>query len=425
MRLLIVGDLSGQFGAASVIAQKRGAKVRQVPDVTTAIASLRNGHGADLVFIDVRDDVAGLVTGLAGEHICVPVVGCGFDQCSDDAARAIHAGAKEYLPLPPNEELIAAILHAMATQDEEGLLYQSAAMAKVVALADQVAASEATILITGASGTGKEVVARYLHSKSKRAGQPFISVNCAAIPENLLESEFFGHEKGAFTGAIARRIGKFEEAQRGTLLLDEISEIDMRLQAKLLRALQEREIDRVGGSGPIKLDIRVIATSNRDLQQAVRDGRFREDLLFRLNIIQVQLPLLAVRKEDILLLAQRFIERYARANGVAPRPLSAAAIAALEQHNWPGNVRELENTMHRAVLLASGECIEVENLMLVPTLPVEEPWLGSSLATMEREFIMRTVDHCLGSPEKAATILGISLKVLREKLAQYTAISDF
>jgi len=157
----------------------------------------------------------------------------------------------------------------------------------------------------------------------------------------------------------------------------------------------------------------------------VRDGRFREDLLFRLNIIQVQLPLLAVRKEDILLLAQRFIERYSRANGVAPRPLSAAAIAALEQHNWPGNVRELENTMHRAVLLASGECIEVENLMLVPTLPVEEPWLGSSLATMEREFIMRTVDHCLGSPEKAATILGISLKVLREKLAQYTAISDF
>ena len=219
------------------------------------------------------------------------------------------------------------------------------------------------MLITGECGTGKEVMARYVHSRSNRARAPFISVNCAAIPENLLESELFGHEKGAFTGAIARRIGKFEEATGGTLLLDEISEMDVRLQAKLLRAIQERVIDRVGGAKPVPVDIRIIATSNRNLAEAVREGTFREDLLFRLNVVNLKLPPLRERPADVLELAEHFVKKYADANGVPPRPLSAEARRALVLNRWPGNVRELENTMHRAVLLASGDEIDIDGIV--------------------------------------------------------------
>src|SRR5690606_13122463 len=225
---------------------------------------------------------------------------------------------------------------------------------------DQVARSDASVLITGESGVGKEVLARYLHQKSRRADKPFISVNCAAIPDNLLESELFGHEKGAFTGALARRIGKFEEADGGTLLLDEISEMDGRLQAKLLRAIQERVIDRVGGSRPVKVDIRILATSNRDLGKAVREGAFREDLWYRLNVVTLRLPALRERPADVLALAEHFVKKYAAANGTPERPLSAEARRRLQLHPWPGNVRELENAMHRAVLLATGPEIDEE-----------------------------------------------------------------
>jgi DNA-binding NtrC family response regulator len=201
-------------------------------------------------------------------------------------------------------------------------------------------------------------MARYVHAKSRRAKAPFISVNCAAIPENLLESELFGHEKGAFTGAVARRVGKFEEANGGTLLLDEISEMDARLQAKLLRAIQEREIDRVGGSKPVKVDIRILATSNRDLAQAVKDGTFREDLLYRLNVVNLRLPPLRERPGDVITLCEHFVKKYSAANGVAEKPISAEAKRRLIAHRWPGNVRELENAMHRAVLLSPGAEIE-------------------------------------------------------------------
>ncbi len=226
-------------------------------------------------------------------------------------------------------------------------------MARVVKLAQQVAASDASVLITGDSGTGKEVLARHVHSRSNRAKKSLICVNCAAIPETLLESELFGHEKGAFTGAVARRVGKFEEANGGTLLLDEISEIDVRLQAKLLRAIQERVIDRVGGTRPVPIDIRIIATSNRNLAEAVREGTFREDLLFRLNVVNLKIPPLRERPADVLELAEYFVKKYAAANGAAARPLSHEARRTLAVNYWPGNVRELENTMHRAVLMAS------------------------------------------------------------------------
>ena len=306
---------------------------------------------------------------LEAERIIVPVIACGVQSDSAVAVKAIRAGAKEYIPLPPDEELIAAVLEAI-TEESHAVIHASAIMKRVLELSDQVAGSEASILITGESGTGKEVIAQYIHRKSKRAGNNFISVNCAAIPEALLESELFGHEKGAFTGAVARRIGKFEEANNGTLLLDEISEMDIRLQAKLLRAIQEHEIDRVGGTRPVKVNLRIIATSNRDLQQETKKGTFREDLYFRLNVINVHLPPLRERKEDIAPIAAFFIAKYAKANGMPERKLSAAGLEKLHRYSWPGNVRELENIMHRAVLLATGKEIGAEAITL-PNMPAE------------------------------------------------------
>src|SRR5512143_2025462 len=357
MRLLIIGSLGGQIGAATKIAMEKGAKVAHAATIELALSDLRQGRGADLIMADIVLDIGLLVRSLASERICTPVVACGIGTDTRRAVDAIRAGAKEYLPLPPDPELIAAVLAAVADESHQ-LIYEDEAMGAVIALSDQVAPSEASILITGESGTGKEVLARYVHRKSHRNDKPFISVNCAAIPENLLESELFGHEKGAFTGAIARRIGKFEEANGGTLLLDEISEMDARLQAKLLRAIQEREIDRVGGAKPVRVDIRILATSNRDLAAAVRDGTFREDLLYRLNVVNLRLPPLRERPGDVIAMAEHFAKKYAIANGAPDRPISSQAKQRLAAHRWPGNVRELENAMHRAVLLSTGAEIE-------------------------------------------------------------------
>src|SRR6201996_7340211 len=398
MRLLIVGQLQGQLSQATKIAMDRGAKVTHAADIEQALATLRGGRGADLVLCDVKCDIGLLVRGLSAERICTPVVACGINTDARSAVDAIRAGAKEYLPLPPDPELIAAVLAAVADESHQ-LIFEDGAMEAVIALADQVAPSEASILITGESGTGKEVLARYVHRKSNRNDKPFISVNCAAIPENLLESELFGHEKGAFTGAIARRIGKFEEANGGTLLLDEISEMDARLQAKLLRAIQEREIDRVGGQKPVRGDIRILATSNRDLAQAVREGTFREDLLYRLNVVNLRIPSLRDRPGDVLALAEFFIRKYAQANGMPERPLSAEAKRRLAVHRWPGNVRELENAMHRAVLLAIGPEIEEDAIRLPDGQPLAagDPAArtaqAASLAaeTAARAFVGQTV----------------------------------
>src|SRR6476659_1723395 len=353
MRLLIVGTLGGQLTTATKLAMDKGASVTHAESNEQALAVLRSGRGADLLLVDVSLDIRDLVTRLDAERIYVPIVACGVTNDARAAVNAIHAGAKEYIPLPPDPDLIAAVLAAVA-EDTREMIYRDDSMAKVVKLAQQIASSDASVLITGESGTGKEVLARFVHGRSNRSKKPLITVNCAAIPENLLESELFGHEKGAFTGAIARRIGKFEEANGGTLLLDEISEMDARLQAKLLRAIQEREIDRVGGAKPVKVDIRILATSNRDLAQAVKEGTFREDLLYRLNVVNLKLPPLRERPGDIIALAEHFVRKYAAANGAPERPLSAEAKRRLCGHRWPGNVRELENAMHRAVLLASG-----------------------------------------------------------------------
>ena len=237
------------------------------------------------------------------------------------------------------------------------MIHADPKMQKVVQLAEQIAQSDASVLITGESGTGKEIVARHIHQKSRRLQAAFISVNCAAIPENLLESELFGHEKGAFTGAVARRIGKFEEANGGTLLLDEVTEMHPRLQAKLLRAIQEREIDRVGGSKPVKVNIRLLATSNRDMETAVKEGVFREDLYFRLNVVSLKVPALRERPEDIAPLAHFFVKKYVQVNALTVKTLSQDSIEFLKSYTWRGNVRELENTIHRSVVLSQNSII--------------------------------------------------------------------
>ncbi|MCH2547961.1 MAG: sigma-54 dependent transcriptional regulator [Alphaproteobacteria bacterium] len=460
MRLLIIGKLNGQLGAASKIARDRGAKVTNVDDVDTALDHLRAGRGADLVMIDVECDIRRFIESLENERIFTPVVACGIEADSRKAVEAIKAGAKEYIPLPPDEELISAVLEAI-TEESHSLIYSSPQMQQVVSMAEKIAPSDASVLITGESGTGKEVIARHIHRKSKRNNGNFISVNCAAIPENLLESELFGHEKGAFTGAATRRIGKFEEANNGTLLLDEISEMDARLQAKLLRAIQEKEIDRVGGSKPVQVNIRILATSNRDLQKEVAKGTFREDLFFRLNVISLMLPPLRDRVEEIKPLAEMFIAKYSKANGMPPRSMSDAALEKLQSHSWSGNVRELENICHRAVLMASGNKIDADAIIL-PSItggfsprPVmaatEEPpaatrasdapevakttseeasqpstasaqknLIGRTVASVEKELIIETLDHCLGNRTHAANILGISIRTLRNKIKLYS-----
>jgi DNA-binding NtrC family response regulator len=438
MRLLIVGTLKGQLTSATKIAMDKGASVTHAESNEQAMAVLRSGKGADLLMVDVALDIRDFVMRLEAEHIHVPIVACGVQTDARAAVAAIHAGAKEYIPLPPDPDMIAAVLAAVADDTRE-MVYRDDAMSHVVKLAQQIAPSDASVLVTGESGTGKEVLARYVHARSNRARGPFISVNCAAIPESLLESELFGHEKGAFTGAVARRIGKFEEANGGTLLLDEISEMDVRLQAKLLRALQERVIDRVGGTRPVPVDIRIIATSNRNLSEAVREGIFREDLLFRLNVVNLKIPPLRERPADVLELAQHFVRLYSQANGVALRPLSADAKRQLSLARWPGNVRELENTMHRAVLMASGDeigsdaILSPDGLRLDQSKPaavahaamaaeaVTRSLVGRTVADVERDLILETLKHCLGNRTHAANILGISIRTLRNKLNEYSS----
>lgn len=432
MRLLIIGTLDGQIGGASRIAMDRGAQVTQADDINSGMEALRSGKGADLLMVDVNLDVGALIESLKSERITVPVVACGIGNDTQAAVRAIKAGAKEFIPLPPDTDLIAAVLSAV-TEDDHALIFHDPRMVALIKLADQVAPSNASILVTGESGTGKELIARHLHNKSPRAKGRFIAVNCAAIPENLLESELFGYEKGSFTGAVSRRIGKFEEANGGTLLLDEITEMDPRLQAKLLRAIQEREIDRVGGSKPIEVDVRIVATSNRNMADEVAKGTFREDLFFRLNVVNLLLQPLRDRPMDIEFLAKHFIDKFAEENGVDALPLAATTLDMLNVHSWPGNVRELENTMHRAVLLSSGNEIGPDAIMLggqpataatANAAPGAEDdaggnMVGRTVAAVERDLIIDTLLHCLGNRTHAANILGISIRTLRNKLKLY------
>ncbi len=426
MRLLIIGSLGGQIGAASKIAVSRGAKVVHADNVAEALNVLRSGQGADLIMIDVKQNIAQLVESLKSERISATVVACGTENDSQAAVGAIKAGAQEFVPLPPDPELMAAVFEAVA-EESHALIAADSRMLETIRLAEQVAPTEATILISGESGTGKEVIAHHIHRKSRRSKNRFVAVNCAAIPENLLESELFGHEKGAFTGAVARRLGKFEEANGGTMLLDEISEMDIRLQAKLLRVIQEREIDRLGGTKPVRVDVRILATTNRDLQSEVREGRFREDLYFRLNVVNLAMPSLRDRPADIEVLSTHFARKYAELNHMPERVIDPGALTMLKSHSWPGNVRELENTIHRAVIITTGDRIGPDSIMITPSSSSQQKdtadgttgLVGRTVADVERDLIIDTLQHCVGNRTHAANILGISIRTLRNKLNLY------
>ncbi len=378
----------------------------------------------------------------------------------EEAERVLEAGARDYWPEPLTFEKIQvalpdavprAVPERPAARPERGfaIVGEHPALRRVLALARQVAKSKATVLISGDSGTGKEMFARFIHAEGDRAHGPFIAVNCAALPEHLLESELFGHEKGAFTGAVSRKLGKFELADGGTLLLDEISEMDLGLQAKLLRVLQEGEIDRVGGTETVRVDVRVLATTNRNLEEWVKEGKFRQDLFFRLNVIPLRLPSLRERGDDVPTLARFFISRYVREYGLPPVDLSPEAEAWLASHSFPGNVRELQNLMERAVLLCGGRPIAPGHFLLegddwplfLDDRPLEAESAGASseadarevppagaasfaggvmpLHEVERLMIKKGLEQTRGNRTQAAEILGISVRTLRNKLNEY------
>lgn len=300
-------------------------------------------------------------------------------------------------------------------------------MKKVLEVAESIAVSKASVLITGESGTGKELLARYIHAKSPRNLNRFVAVNCAAMPEGLLESELFGYEKGAFTGADQRKIGKFELAHGSTFLLDEISEMALPLQAKLLRVLQEGEVERLGGGVPIKVNVRIIATTNRSLEKMVKEGQFREDLYYRLNVIPLQIPSLRHRVADVDLLAKHFVEVSCSENGMANKLLHNEAMEKLRMHRWQGNVRELQNVIERSVLLSSGQVVNASEILL-PETEVQGPQApfnpGMTVSEAEKMLIMKTLEFTGQNRTRAAELLGISIRTLRNKLNEYKDISQ-
>jgi DNA-binding NtrC family response regulator len=399
----------------------------------------------DLIFLDVRlpdgDGTEILKSLHTRAHKPLAVVTTGFASV-ESAVECMRSGAFDYLIKPFSNEQIEITLrkaeeftqllkvNQYLTQDGEDsnqiLLGQSGVMENLRQLIRKVARTQATVLIQGESGTGKELVARALYRDSPRANAPFIKVNCAAVPENLIESEFFGHEKGAFTGAMYKREGRFELAHGGTILLDEISEISPTVQAKLLRVLQERELERVGGNRTIKVDVRVIATTNRNLEQSVEKKEFRQDLFFRLNVVPIAVPPLREHKEDVAGLAEEFMRRYARKHGVQVRGFSSDALKVLTDHSWPGNVRELQNVVERGVILCGENgVLEPETLGLgrssAESPAVERSGMPSecSLAEMEKRHILSVLENCNGNRTHAAKVLGVSIRTLRNKIQEY------
>ncbi len=328
----------------------------------------------------------------------------------------VNLRADSNVPMPP----------AQNSSGSEFVKTADAGMQQILRLAENVAASRATVLICGESGTGKEVVARFIHAKSSRAQKRFVAVNCAAIPGELLESELFGFERGAFTGANSAKMGKFELAHDSTFLLDEVSELPLLLQAKLLRVIQEGEIERLGANRPIKINVRLIATSNRDLKKMVREGLFREDLYYRLNVIPLHIPALRERPRDVELLAKFFLDVATHMNSRAPKSLTAEAVIKLKQWTWPGNVRELENVIERSVLLCthvqSGNAISADDIHIQDFKPMsvsERFSPGMTVSEVERELILKTLEHTGQNRTQAARMLDISIRTLRNKLHEY------
>lgn len=387
------------------------------------------------------DSDLSILRSIRSKYPDLPIILLSSRPCVEDAVRAIKMGATDYVPADISlERLWAALEGTLQNRGTIGIsqtqrirttktstlpIVVHHSMRKIMDLAKKIAPSRSTILIQGESGTGKEVIAQYIHKNSNRETGPFIAVNCAALPENLLESELFGHERGAFTGAVSRKKGKFELANEGSLLLDEISEMAVSIQAKLLRVLQERHIDRVGGESVVPVDVRIIATTNRDLEEETKKGNFRLDLFYRLNVLPLTLPPLRKRMDDIIPLANYFLKRHCSLNNLATKKLSPEAEDFLKRKSWPGNVRELENLVERATLLIESEVIKFQDLELIST-PEGQP--GSRniendrvlpLKEMEKRMIFQALKDHNGNRTHAAKLLGISVRTLRNKLHEY------
>jgi two-component system response regulator FlrC len=434
LKVLVVEDDAPLRDALCLTLRCAGIAATGVGDGPAALAAI----GQDEFHLVVSDyrmqpmDGLALLEAIRGREPWLPVLLMTAFGEVDTAVAAMRGGACDFLlkPFEPATLIERVQRYALAPPAVEGMVAVDPRTRQALALAARVAATEATVLLTGESGTGKEVFARYIHQQSARAKGPFVAINCAAIPENLLEATLFGHERGAYTGAQSAQPGKFEQAQAGTLLLDEISEMPMALQAKLLRVLQEREVERVGGKAAVKLDIRVLATSNRDMAQEVARGAFREDLFYRLNVFPLRVPSLRERAQDIVPLARHFAERHGAQFGRAAR-LSVAAEANLAGVSWPGNVRELENAIQRALIMAPGDWIEPEHFglpsALVPTAEVlRAPVVPDGrddtphrIKDLERQHILETLAAVGGSRKLAVERLGISERALRYKLQQY------
>ena len=387
----------------------------------------------DLVVSDIQmGEMSGLtlLKSIKAKYPNMPVLLMTAYATVNDAVQAMRDGATDYLSKPFAPEVLLNLVgrYAPAQKIESRTpIVADPSSLKLLELSRKVAKSEATVMVMGPSGSGKEVLSRYIHDQSPRSDAPFVAINCAAIPENMLEATLFGYEKGAFTGAIQACPGKFEQAQDGTLLLDEITEMDLALQAKLLRVLQEREVERLGGRKTVKLNVRVIATSNRDLKKAVEAGEFREDLYYRLNVFPIEWRPLSERPGDIVPLAEHLVQRHASSQGVGSIRLSAAARNKLSQYGWPGNVRELENVVQRALILCENNEIDASDLMIDEDIsaPVEavqeqadENRLGSELRYQEHQIILDTLVSCNGKRKDVAEKLGISPRTLRYKLAR-------
>lgn len=438
--VLVVEDDEALREAVAMTLSCAGHAVTAVDGGPAALAQL-SANSFNLVLSDLRmdpmDGIA-LLRSIRERWPNLPVLLMTAYGDVERAVAAMQAGASDFMqkPFSPEQliERVARYAWALPVYDE--MVAEDPLTRQTVELAERVAGSEATVLLTGESGTGKEVFARFIHAHSPRSAAPFVAINCAAIPENLLEATLFGYEKGAFTGAQSAQAGKFEQAQGGTVLLDEISEMPLALQAKLLRVLQEREVERVGGKRPIPLDIRVLATSNRNMMSEVVAGRFREDLYYRLNVFPIAIPSLRERPADILPLARHLLARHAARCGRPAARFAAEAAATLTAYPWPGNVREMENVMQRALILAPAETIDAAHLQLKSSglaawaTGISAPQTGlrtspeshaASMKEIERQHILDTLASVGGSRKKAVEKLGISERTLRYKLQQYRA----
>lgn len=445
--ILVVDDEAEMRMALSHALTRSGYMVESASSGFEALEKLK-GENFGIVITDVKmPEMSGMEVLEGVKRICprIPVIMMTAYGTICNAVEAMKGGASDYIIKPFSTKILEATVkkvcnkcddqakhkllevYSRKNRESKRIITQDSKLLKILALAKNVAMSNATVLILGESGTGKEMLASYIHQNSSQNKKNYVAVNCAALPENLAESELFGHEKGSFTGAVSKKLGKFEIANHGTILLDEISEMPMVLQAKLLRVLQEREIDRVGGNKPTPIDVRIIAISNVDLRKAVAEGRFREDLFYRINVIPLTIPPLRERKGDLPILTKYFLAKFSEKNNREMTEIAEETVSLLSKYDWKGNIRELENTIERSVLLGEGKTFLPKHLFLEEPedrskkdLPVK---VGLSLKEMEKKLICRTLKEVNDNRTHAAKILGISIRTLRNKLKEYQELS--